>query len=208
MLAHLRRSVVFAVICLVIFGFAYALVGTGVAQLFFSHQADGSLVAGGSTLIGQNWAEVRCPGHLDGTCVFHGRPTATGPYAADPKQDVAGGDDPLVATGVSGESAATNLGPRSKTLVANTRALVAYWHRLGVPDPTEDLVTTSGSGYDPDITPQDADVQIPMVSRATGISPARLRRLVADETTGPELGFLGQRTVDVLTLDEALARLR
>jgi K+-transporting ATPase ATPase C chain len=208
MLDHLRRSVIFALFCLVFFGFVYALAGTGVAQLFFKHQADGSITKNGSTLIGQNWSDVKCPGHLTGSCVFHGRPTDTGPYAADPKTHVSGGDNPLVATGVPGESGGTNLGPRSKTLVANTEALVAYWQKLGVPHPTADLVTTSGSGYDPDITPADAFVQVPMVSRATGIPQSRLRRLVSSETNAPALGFLGSSTVNVLQLNEALARLK
>ncbi len=114
---------------------------------------------------------------------------------------------PLVANGKSGESAATNLGPRSKVLLANTKALVAYWHKRGV-NPTPDLVTTSGSGLDPDITPQDAIVQIPMVSSATGISPSALRSLIAKETNGAELGFLGSSYIDVLQLNEALAQLK
>jgi K+-transporting ATPase ATPase C chain len=89
----------------------------------------------------------------------------------------------------------------------DTEALVAYWHARGV-DPTSDLVTTSGSGYDPDITPQDAIVQIPMVSAATGVSPSRLRSLIAQETNGQELGFLGSSYIDVLQLNEALAKLQ
>lgn len=206
MLVHLRRSVVMAIICMIFFGFVYAFAGTGVAQLLFKHQAGGSITADGSTLIGQNWADVKCPGHPLGSCVFHGRPTDTGPYAANPGKGIAGGDDPLVATGVKGESGATNLGPRSKVLLQDTRELVAYWHKLGV-DPTPDLVTTSGSGYDPDIAPQDALVQVPMVSAATGISPARLRKLIAGQTNGAELGFLGSSYVVVLQLNEALAAL-
>ena len=198
MLIHLRRSVTMALICLVFFGFVYALAGTGVAQVFFRHQADGSITANGSTLIGQNWSSPKW---------FHGRPDDTGPYAADPKQKVAGGDNPLVANGNSGESGASNLGPRSKVLVANTKELVAYWHKLGV-NPTPDLVTTSGSGYDPDITPADALVQIPMVSRATGIAPSALRSLIARETSGAQWGFLGSSTIDVLQLNTALAHLR
>ncbi len=198
MLVHLRRSLVMAVTCLVLFGFVYALAGTGVAQLLFSHQANGSLGPDGSALIGQSWTS---------RAFFHGRPDDAGPYAANPGSHVPGGDNPLVANGVAGGSGATNLGPRSKVLVADTRALVAYWHSMGV-NPTPDLVATSASGYDPDITPQDALVQIPMVSRATGISPARLRRLVAREAHGPQLGFLGSSTVDVLQLNEALAALR
>jgi K+-transporting ATPase c subunit len=135
------------------------------------------------------------------------RPDDTGPYAADPKQDISGGDNPLVANGVSGESGATNLGPRSKVLLKDTKQLVAYWHSLGV-DPTSDLVTTSGSGLDPDITPADAAVQVPMVSTATGIAPSALRALVQKETHGAELGFLGSSYIDVLQLNEALAKLR
>ena len=88
-----------------------------------------------------------------------------------------------------------------------TKELVAYWHKRGV-DPTPDLVTTSGSGYDPDITAQDALVQIPMVSKATGISPSALRALIARETNGAELGFMGSSYIDVLQLNEALAQLR
>ncbi|MGA2522278.1 MAG: potassium-transporting ATPase subunit C [Acidimicrobiales bacterium] len=188
-LAQLRRSVVFALICLVLFGFVYALAGTGVAQVLFRHQADGSVTADGSTLIGQNWSSPKW---------FHGRPDDTGPYT---------GDNPLVANGKSGESAATNLGPRSKTLMADTKQLVAYWRKMGVDDPTPDLVTTSGSGYDPDISAADALVQIPMVSKATGIAPARLRTLIAHENNGAELGFLGASYIDVLQLNEALAQL-
>jgi K+-transporting ATPase ATPase C chain len=187
-----------AVICLIFFGFVYALAGTGVAQLFFRHQADGSITANGSTLIGQNWSSPKW---------FHGRPDDTGPYAADPKQDVAGGDNPLVANGNSGESGASNLGPRSKVLVANTKALVAYWHKLGV-NPTPDLVTTSGSGYDPDISPADALVQVPMVSRATGIAPSALRALIAKQTDPAEWGFLGGSYINVLQLNTALSHFR
>jgi K+-transporting ATPase ATPase C chain len=85
--------------------------------------------------------------------------------------------------------------------------LVAYWHARGV-DPTPDLVTTSASGYDPDLTPADADAEIPMVAAATGIAPARLRALVASQTHRAQFGFLGSATVNVLELNEALARLR
>jgi K+-transporting ATPase ATPase C chain len=197
MLINLRRSIAMAIICLAIFGFAYAVAGTGVAQVLFHNQANGSITANGSTLIGQNWTSPKW---------FHGRPDDAGPYAANPKGGVAGGDNPLMANGVAGESAATNLGPRSATLLANTKALIAYWHKLGV-NPTPDLVTTSGSGYDPDISQADALVQIPMISRATGIGPAALRRLIVSQTHGAQLGFLGSSYLDVLALNEALAKL-
>jgi potassium-transporting ATPase KdpC subunit len=204
MVTHLRRSVIFALICLVFFGFVYAFAGTGVAQALFGHQANGSLTANGSPLIGQNWAAANCPGHPLGSCVFHGRPDDTGPYAASKTQ--AGGDNPLMANGNSGESGASNLGPRSKTLLTNTQQLVAYWHVLGV-NPTPDLVTTSGSGYDPDITPEDATVQIPMVAKATGIAPTTLATLIKKQTHNAELDFLGSKYIDVLQLNEALTKL-
>ena len=205
MLDHLRRSAIFVVIA-VIFTFAFAYAGTGVSQLFFKHQADGSITANGSTLIGQNWAAAKCPGHSVGSCVFHGRPDDTGPYAASKTQS--GGDNPLEANGVSGESAATNYGPRSKLLLNATIQLIAYWKGLGVDDPTPDLVTTSGRGYDPDITPQDASVQIPMVSNATGVPASSLAALIKKETHRAELGFLGSDYVNVLQLNEALVKLQ
>jgi K+-transporting ATPase ATPase C chain len=126
-----------------------------------------------------------------------------------------GGDNPLGANNIpgksgvlnSGESGASNLGPRSKVLLSNTQELVAYWHQRGV-NPTPDLVTTSGSGIDPDISAADALAQIPMVSKATGIAPATLRALIARENNGAQLGFLGSSYINVLQLNEALVKLR
>ncbi len=228
MLVHLRRAVVLAVVVLVL-TFAYAFIGTGVAQLLFKHQADGSLTANGSTLIGQNWSITKCPGHPLGSCVFQGRPDALGPYASTVfNPNLHPGDDPLYSNGLTqstkvacsfptssskpvsdipGESSGTSLGPRSKELLEYTQCLVGYWKARGV-DPTPDLVTTSGSGYDPDISQQDALVQIPMVSAATGLSPAQLRSLVISQTQGAQLGFLGSSYINVLQLNEALAKLK
>ena len=214
MLTNLRRSIVTVIVFTVFFGFVYAFVGTGLAQAFFRGQADGSLTANGSILIGQNWSQTKCPGHPLGSCVFQGRPDAVGPYAGSLKPVAAGGDNPLQANNIpgkpgvlnSGESAATNLGPRSETLLQNTQQLIAYWKARGV-NPTPDLVTTSGSGLDPDITPQDAVAEIPMVSRATGISAFRLHRLIDQNTQGMQLGFLGSPLVNLLQLNEALAQL-
>jgi K+-transporting ATPase ATPase C chain len=208
MLVHLRRSLIMAVLCLVFFGFIYALAGTGVSQVLFKSQANGSLTADGSTLIGQPWNLTKCPGHPEGSCVFQGRPDDLGPYssaALSPAEHP--GDDPLVLNGVAGSSGATNLGPRSAKLVAFTKALVKYWHERGV-NPTPDLVTTSGSGYDPDISQRDALVQIPMVSKATGISDAKLRALIVSETHPAQWGFLGAQYIDVLQLNEGLAALK
>jgi K+-transporting ATPase ATPase C chain len=191
MLTYLRRSLLLVVVLTAIVGFAYGLAGTGIAQALFRFQANGSITRNGSVLIGQNWNDYSTSKILDPQW-FHGRPDA---------------DDPLVANGRRGFSGAANLGPRSKVLRTQVHALVLAWHEVGV-DPTTDLVTTSGSGLDPDITPQDALVQVPMVAKATGIPPARLRSLIARETQGPELGFLGSPIVNVLRLNEALAKLR
>jgi len=190
MLTHIRRSVVLALFFLVFFGLVYGFVGTGVSQLLFKHQADGSITPNGSTLIGQNWTSAK---------FFHGRPDDAGPYTAS-------GDNPLMANGKAGLSSATNLGPRSETLVKNTEALITYWHSMGV-NPTPDLVTTSGSGLDPDITPVDAYAQVPMVSKATGLSPKVLDRLIATQTNAAELGFLGSDYINVLQLNTALAKM-
>ncbi len=215
MITHLRRSIIAVIVFTLFFGFLYALAGTGVAQAFFRGQADGSITANGSRLIGQDWSQTRCPGHRLGSCVFQGRPDNLGPYAGSASPAAGGGDNPLQANNIpgkpgvlnSGESATTNLGPRSKTLLQNTQQLVAYWKARGV-NPTPDLVTTSGSGVDPDITPQDAIAEIPMVSRATGISPGALRTLIGQQTQGMQLGFLGSSFVNVLQLNEALAKLK
>jgi K+-transporting ATPase ATPase C chain len=215
LLVHIRRAVVLAVVALIL-TFAYAFLGTGVSQLLFKNQADGSITANGSTLIGQNWSQAPCGrGNPLGSCVFQGRPDAVGPYAGSLNPVAGGGDNPLQANNIpgkpgvlnSGESGASNLGPRSKTLLSNTQQLKAYWKARGV-NPTPDLVTTSGSGYDPDISQQDALVQIPMVSKATGLSASVLRRVVVSQTQGAELGFLGTSYINVLHLNEALAKLK
>jgi potassium-transporting ATPase KdpC subunit len=197
MLVHLRRSLVMCVFCLVFFGFVYAFAGTGVAQVLFRFQADGSVTKNGSLLIGQNWSSPNW---------FHGRPDDAGPYAANTKEDISGGDNPLVANGHDGESAATNLGPHSKVLETNTKELVAYWHKLGV-NPTIDLVTTSGSGYDPDISAVDATVQIPMITKNTGVSVSQLKTLIKQQTHPAQWGFMGSSYIDVLQLNEGLAKL-
>src|ERR1700690_2537295 len=121
MIVHLRRSLVSLVIFTVIFGFVYAFAGTGVSQLLFRYQADGSINKDGSTLIGQNWSQTACGAHPLGSCVFQGRPDDLGPYAdangATTSPVGHPGDNPLVANGVAGGSGATNLGPRSAELL-------------------------------------------------------------------------------------------
>jgi len=191
---HLYRSVVLTVVLLVICGVGYNAAGWALSQAAFHHQANGSITANGSTLIGQPWN--------DQTSInprwFNGRPD---------------GDNPLVlqlpgGQPASGSSGAANLGPKSKVLVSNVQAMIAEWHKVGV-NPTPDLVTTSGSGLDPDISQLDAMVQVPMIHRSYPyLSITQLRQLVIAHTVGPQLGFLGSSYVNVLGLNEALATLR
>jgi K+-transporting ATPase ATPase C chain len=109
-------------------------------------------------------------------------------------------DDPLVTGG-------SQLGPTSRALVAAVRAEIKVLAKEGIKNPSADLVTTSGSGIDPDISPVAALVQVDAVAKARGLSPAAVRRLVIEEEQGPYLGFLGAATVNVLELNEALAKL-
>lgn len=176
MLLHLRRSLVALAVLTVICGLIYPLVETGLAQWWFPHQANGSIGADGSTLIGQHWS---------GPEWFHGRP--------DP-------DDPSL-------SGASNLGPTSKALRQAVASALRSERALGVSDPPADLVTGSGSGLDPDISPAAALAQVDQVARARHLPRQLVRELVLDHSQGPELGFLGAPTVDVLELNQALARL-
>ena len=147
--------------------------------------------------------------------MFQGRADALGPYATatfNPAEKP--GDDPLYANGLTqntkvacsfptasskpmerhpGESGGTSLGPRSAELKSYTECLAGYWKARGV-NPTPDLVTTSGSGYDPDISQQDALVQIPMVSKATGLSPSMLKSLVMSQTRARSWASWARRT--------------
>ncbi|MGH7610927.1 MAG: K(+)-transporting ATPase subunit C [Candidatus Dormibacteria bacterium] len=116
---------------------------------------------------------------------FHGRPDPDNPMASGPN----------------------DLGPASAALAAQVRQSIAAEARLGVRRPPADLVTGSGSGLDPDISPQAALAQVGAVSRARGLPENQLRRLVRSEEQGRQLGFLGEPVVDVLQLNRALARL-
>ena len=121
----------------------------------------------------------------------------TGPQWFQGRPD---GDNPL-ATGGS------NLGPRSKVLIGDVQQQIAALKKAGI-TPTPDLVTTSGSGVDPDIAAVDAYAQVNAVAKARGIPVATVRQLVATHISGPQLGFLGSSYVNVLQLNEALAGLR
>jgi K+-transporting ATPase ATPase C chain len=228
MLVHIRRGVVLSLVILIL-TFAYTYLSTGIDQVLFKHQADGSITPNGSTAIGQSWSITKCPGHPLGSCVFQGRPDALGPYAS-PKfnPNLHPGDDPLYSNGLTqsttvacslptasskpvndipGESGGTSYGPRSQTLLTYTQCLVGYWKARGV-NPTPDLVTTSGSGYDPDISAADATAEIPMVSQATGLSAATLQSLINRENNSAQFGFFGSSYINVLQLNEALVKLR
>jgi potassium-transporting ATPase KdpC subunit len=176
MLTYLRQSVLISAVFLVLLGLAYPLAETGIGQALFRSQANGSLTANGSTLVGQTWTGPRW---------FQGRPDS---------------DNPMATGG-------TNLGPRSKVLVQDVAAQVSALRKEGI-TPTEGLVTTSGSGVDPDIAPADAYAQVAAVAKANGLSQATVLRLVDSHIAGPEFGFLGASYVNVLQLNEALAKLR
>jgi potassium-transporting ATPase KdpC subunit len=176
MLIDLRRAVLVSAVFLVLLGLAYPLSETGIGQLFFHSQVDGSLTANGSTEVGQSWA---------GPKWFVGRPDA---------------DNPMATGG-------TNLGPRSATLVKITRSRIDLLRRQGI-TPTSDLVTSSGSGVDPDISPADAYAQVKAVARARDLPVSLVRHLVASQIHGPQFGFLGSSYINVLALNEALAGLR
>jgi len=187
MLTHLRRAVVLTFALLVVCGLAYPLAGLAVAQGAFHAQANGSVVDHGaaSSLIGQPWTTN---GKIDPKW-FQGRPDAF---------------NPLWLNGTPGTSGAASLGPRSSALVSAVQALVAAWHAVGV-NPTADLVTTSGSGLDPDISRAGAMVQVAMVARARGLPVRVVHALVAAHVHGAQFGFLGAPYVNVLDLNEALA---
>jgi len=168
----------------VVLGLGYPLVMTGVGQVVFHSQANGSLVQQqgqdvGSSLIGQEFT---------GTQWFHSRPSA-------------GGYDALASGG-------TNLGPNSSDLVQAVeaaRARVAKQDGVSPADVPPDAVTSSGSGLDPHISPAYADLQVARVARARGMTPAEVQSLVDDHTQGRILGFLGEPRVNVLELNLALA---
>jgi len=182
MLLHLRRSLLLSAVFLCLFGLAYPLAGTGISQAIFGHQANGSITPNGSTLIGQAWS---------GPQWFQGRP------------------DGAVLTNKANQvivSGTNQPGPLSANLQKYVAAEAAALKKEGIV-PTNDLVTTSGSLVDPDISPADAYAQVETVASARGLSAARVHSLVATHVHGRELGFLGAPYVDVLELNSALARL-
>jgi K+-transporting ATPase ATPase C chain len=179
----------------IITGLVYPLVMTGIAQVLFNHQANGSLIERdgkviGSSLIGQNFTSER---------YFHGRPSAT--TDTDPNDATKTVPAPYNAANSSG----SNLGPTSKALVDrvkdDTAKLAAENPNMPVP---VDLVTTSASGLDPDISPAAALFQVPRVAKARGLTEDQVRHLVEAHIAGRLAGIIGEPHVNVLELNLAL----
>lgn len=197
MLRELRPAIVILVALTIVTGLIYPLAMTGAAQLVFPYQSQGSLIEQGgktvgSVLIGQAFTEDK---------YFHGRPSATtAPDPSDASKTVA-------APYNAANSGGSNLGPTSKALADRLQQDVA---KLKAENPSAsvpvDLVTASGSGLDPDISPEAALFQVPRVAHARGLSEDRVRALVAAQTEGRLMGWLGEPRVNVLRLNLALDR--
>jgi K+-transporting ATPase ATPase C chain len=195
MLKEIRPAIILLVALTLVTGLAYPLAMTAIAGVVFPKQAQGSLIEKdgkvvGSALIGQEFKEEK---------YFHGRPSAT--TTADPADATKTVPAPYNAANSSG----SNLGPTSKALNDRVKEdddkLKAENPSMPVP---VDLVTTSGSGLDPDISPEAALFQVPRVAKARNIGEDRVRQLVADKTEGRLAGFLGEPRVNVLALNLAL----
>ena len=195
MLREIRPAILVMVMLTLITGLAYPLGMTGVAGVIFPKQAQGSLIEKdgkviGSALIGQEFKEDK---------YFHGRPSATlAPDPADSSKTVA-------APYNAASSGGSNMGPTSKALAdrlkEDVEKLKAENPNMPVP---VDLVTTSGSGLDPDISPEAALFQVPRIAKARSLPEDRVRQLVTENTRGRLAGFLGEPRVNVLALNLAL----
>src|SRR3954471_18014897 len=196
MLREIRPAIVLLLVLTAITGLAYPLAMTAIAGAIFPAQAQGSLIERdgkvvGSALIGQEFKDDK---------YFHGRPSAT--VAPNPNDSTKTVPAPYNAASSGG----SNLGPTSKALADRVTADAARLRAeagSGGPAPA-DLVTPSGSGLDPDISPAAALFQVPRVARARGLPEERVRELVDASTEGRTLGFIGEPRVNVLGLNLAL----
>jgi K+-transporting ATPase ATPase C chain len=182
MFSQLKPAILITVVFTILTGILYPLAVTGVAQLAFPHQANGSLVPGkGSTLIAQNFTKPQ---------YFHPRPSAASDKGYDPTS-----------------SAASNLGPTNPALADRLKKDSAAF-RKDNPDYTgpipADAITASGSGLDPEISPANAAAQSARVAKARNLPLDRITQLVAAHTQGRQFGFLGEPRVNVLELNLAL----
>lgn len=184
---NLLTAVIMTVVTTILFGLGYPLLVTALAQVFFSDQANGSLIRRddgtivGSRLIGQPFSSGG---------YFRSRPSAAGAQGYD-----------------AGASAGSNLGPNSRKLIDRMTidAEKLQLENPGKPVPV-DLVTTSASGLDPHISPAAAEFQVPRVARERSVSEAEVRRVLVDHVRGRQLGLLGEPTVNVLELNLDLDR--
>ena len=184
---NLITAVLMTIVTTILLGFIYPLVVTGLAQVIFPEQANGSLIKRadgtviGSRLIGQPFSS---------SGYFRPRPSAAGVNGYD-----------------AGASSDSNLGPTNQKLVARVKGDV---EKFQLENPGKqvpiDLVTTSGSGLDPHISPAGAEFQVPRVARERGISEEEVRSIVAAHTEGRQFGFLGEARVNVLDLNLDLDR--
>lgn len=198
MLKELRPAIVLVVALTAITGLAYPLAITGIAQVVFPYKANGSLIEKdgkvvGSALIGQSFTGDR---------YFHGRPSATtGPDPADASKSTS---QPYNAQNSMG----SNLGPTNKVLVERVKGDVEKLKHENPSQPVPiDLVTTTGSGLDPDISPEAAFFQVPRVAKARELPEQRVRQLVENNVQGRLFGVLGEPHVNVLALNLALDQL-
>jgi potassium-transporting ATPase KdpC subunit len=194
-MSNIRPAILMIVVMTIITGLAYPLAMTGIAQVVFPHQANGSLIEKngsviGSELIGQNFSSDK---------YFHGRPSATpGPDPQDATKTIS---VPYNA----GFSVGSNYGPTAKALIDRVKGDV---EKLKAENPNTpvpaDLATASASGLDPDITPAGALFQVPRVAKARNLPVDKVQQIVADNTTGRFLGLIGEPHVNVLQLNMAL----